>query len=84
MFFDCGGGGCRCFVLVLAAVESFLSFPFQNRDAGAVKAMIGGVEVPIFTPSTGIKIAVNDSELAQAGSNQVRGHAGACFSPLPA
>jgi len=43
----------------------------QNRDAGAVKAMIGGVEVPVFTPSTGIKIAVNDSELAQAGSNQV-------------
>jgi len=43
----------------------------QNRDAAAVRAMIGGVEVPVFTPSTGIKIAVNDSELTQAGSNQV-------------
>jgi len=43
----------------------------QNRDASAVKAMIGRVEIPQFKPSTGVKIAVNDSELTQAGSNQV-------------
>jgi len=43
----------------------------QNRDPAAVKEMIGGVEVPTFKPSTGVKIAVNDSELTQAGSNQV-------------
>lgn len=43
----------------------------QNRDRDAVKAMIDQVQVPAFTPSTGVKIAVNDSELTQAGSNQV-------------
>jgi len=43
----------------------------KNDDKDAVKAMIGSVEVPVFKPSTGVKIAVNDSELTQAGSNQV-------------
>jgi len=43
----------------------------QNRNTEAVKGMIAGVEVPVFKPSTGIKIAVNDSELTAAGTNQV-------------
>ena len=47
------------------------NFFFQNRNTEAVKGMIAGVEVPVFKPSTGIKIAVNDSELTAAGTNQV-------------
>jgi len=43
----------------------------QNRNVEDVRSMISSVSVPAFKPATGIKIAVNDSELTQAGSNQV-------------
>jgi len=40
----------------------------QNRDVEAVKKMIEAVNVPKFTPRSGVRIAVTDAE-AGGGSN---------------
>ena len=37
----------------------------QSRDRNLVKKLAAAVNVPVFTPKSGVKIEVNDSELGQ-------------------
>ncbi|XP_047102553.1 ubiquitin-like modifier-activating enzyme 1 [Schistocerca piceifrons] len=48
----------------------------QNRDRGAIASIVEAVEVPEFVPKSGVKIAVNDSQvlLAEASGNGAVDH----------
>ena len=45
----------------------------QCRDRSKIKAFVDTIIVPKFTPKSGVKIEVNDSEIASSSNNENSG-----------
>lgn len=65
------------YIVAAANLKAFVYGLPLNRDRDYIKRVVGGVTVPPFEPRSGVRIAVNDSQLAMANGNGDSGNASA-------
>lgn len=68
--FDSGNALHLDFVWAAANLRAFIySIPVAGGCGSALKAICDGVELPAFTPKSGVKIAANESEVASSAGS---------------
>ncbi len=57
------------YILAAANLKAEVYGISQNRDRAQIKQMVADVKVPVFVPRSGVRIAVNDSQLQMANGD---------------